>query len=284
MTRDVTHSSQQFAAADGLRLTRQAWRPKEGTTAVLALVHGYGEHGGRYRELAVELAGHGLAVHVYDLRGHGLSGGRRGHITRFTDYLNDTAVYLDAVRSDDPGLPLFLLGHSMGGLIAAGFVEQRPAGFAGLVLSAPFLRLALEVPPLRIHAARIISVVAPTFDIGNTLDAAGLSHDEAVVAAYRIDPLNHFKATARWASEVLAAQTAALAAAPDITLPLLVMYGSADSVADPAAVHELFAAASAADKTEHAYAAYYHEIFNETGREKPIADLLTWLGEHGASV
>lgn len=283
MTRAVIHSSQQFAAGDGLRLTRQAWRPDEGTIAVLALLHGYGEHGGRYRELAAELAEHGLAVHVYDLRGHGLSGGRRGHISRFSDYLNDTAVYLDAVRGDDPGLPLFLLGHSMGGLIAASFVEQRPAGFAGLVLSAPFLRLALEVPPLRIHAARIISVVAPTFDVGNTLDAAGLSHDEAVVAAYRIDPLNHFKATARWAAEVLVAQRAALAAARDIALPLLVMYGSADPVADPAAAHELFAAASAADKSEHVYPAYYHEIFNETGREAPVADLLAWLGEHGAA-
>jgi len=283
VTGAVTHVSRQFAAADGLLLTRQAWRAVEGPTAVLALVHGYGEHGGRYRELAVELAEHGLAVHVYDLRGHGLSDGRRGHIKRFTDYLVDTAVYLDAVRTDDPGLPVYLLGHSFGGLIAAALVEQRTAsGLAALILSAPFLRLALEVPPLRIQAARLASAVAPAFDIGNTLDAAGLSHDEAVVAAYRKDPLNHHKATARWAAETLAAQDATLAAAPRIDLPLLVMYGEADPVADPAGARELFAAAASADKTERAYPGYYHEIFNETGRGAPIADLIAWLREHGA--
>ena len=283
MTGAVTRVSQQFAAADGLLLTRQAWRAVGGPTAVLALVHGYGEHGGRYRELAVELAERGLAVHVYDLRGHGVSAGRRGHIKRFTDYLVDTAVYLDAVRTDDPGLPVYLLGHSFGGLIAAALVEQRTAsGLAALILSAPFLRLALEVPPLRIQAARLASAVAPTFDIGNTLDAAGLSHDEAVVAAYRKDPLNHHKATARWAAETLAAQGAVLAAAPLIDMPLLVMYGEADPVADPAGARELFAAAASADKTERAYPGYYHEIFNETGRGAPIADLIAWLREHGA--
>ena len=106
--------------------------------AVIALVHGYGDHGGRHTWFGEDMAARGYAVYVYDLRGHGLSGGRRGHITRFSDYLNDTAVYLDAVRGDDPGLPLFLLGHSMGGLIAASFVEERPAGFAALVLSSPF--------------------------------------------------------------------------------------------------------------------------------------------------
>ena len=281
MTLVVTHLSEQFAAADGLLLTRQVWRPEEGTTAVLALLHGYGEHGGRYRELAVELAERGLAVHVYDLRGHGRSGGRRGHVKRFSEYLDDTAVYLDAVRREDPGLPLFLLGHSMGGLVAALFAEQRADGLAGLILSAPFLRIAIEVPPLKVRAARVASLVAPTLDIGNPVDAAGLSHDEAVVTAYRTDPLNHYKATARWAAEVLVAQRAALASAAAITLPLLVMYGEADPVADPGGARELFAEVASADKTERAYPGYYHEIFNEAGRGAPIADLVAWLDDHG---
>ena len=102
------------------------------------------------------------------------------------------------------------------------------------------------------------------------------------MAAYRTDPLNHHKATARWAAETLAAQGAVLAAAPLIDVPLLVMYGEADPVADPAGARELFAAAASADKTERAYPGYYHEIFNETGRGAPIADLIAWLREHGA--
>ena len=277
----VAHTSERFTVADGVHLACQAWRPARDTRAVLAVVHGYGEHGGRYRELAVRLTEHGLAVHVCDLRGHGRSSGRRGYVSRFSDYLDDTAVHLDIVRREDPGLPVFVLGHSLGGLIASSFVEQRRGqDLSGLVLSAPFLRLAIPVSPLKVLAARAASVVAPTMDVGNPLDPARLSHDQAVVSACRTDPLNHNAAPARWAAEILNAQRATLAAAGRISLPLLVMYGDADPVADPAGARELCAAASSRDKTERSYSGFYHEIFNETGREAPIADLLAWLDGH----
>jgi len=274
----VEHTSTQFAAADGLLLTRQAWRPAGEPAAVLAVVHGYGEHGGRYRGLAEDMAARGYALHVYDLRGHGRSAGRRGHLGRFSDYLDDTAVFLEAVRGEQPGRPLILLGHSLGGLIAAAYVEDRPTeGLAGLILSSPFLRLGMPVPPLKLNAARLLSLVAPTVNVGNTLTAAALSHDQDVVRAYGTDPLNHHVATARWAAEVVAAQNAALSAAGDIRLPLLLLYGDADAVADPHAAGELFAAAGSTDKTSRCYEGYYHEIFNETGRAAVFADLAAWL-------
>jgi len=274
----VEHTSAQFAAADGLLLTRQAWRPEGAPTAVLAVVHGYGEHGGRYRGLAENMAARGYAVHVCDLRGHGRSGGRRGHLGRFTDYLDDTAVFLEAVRQEQPGRPLYLLGHSLGGLIATAFVEDRPADApAGLILSSPFLRLGMPVPPLKLSAARLLSLVAPAVNVGNTLDPAGLSHDQEVVRAYGTDPLNHHVATARWAAEVVAAQSAALSAAGAIRLPFLLLYADADAVADPDASRELFAAAGSADKTARCYEGFYHEIFNEIGRETVFADLAAWL-------
>jgi acylglycerol lipase len=274
----VEHTSVQFAAADGLLLTRQAWRPAGAPAAVLAVVHGYGEHGGRYRGFAEDMAARGYESHVYDLRGHGRSGGPRGHLGRFTDYLDDTAVFLDAVREEQPRRPLYLLGHSLGGLIAAAFVEdQRADALAGLILSSPFLGLGMRVPPLKIGAARLLSLVAPSMKIGNTLDAAALSHDQDVVRAYGVDPLNHHVATARWAAEVLAAQSATLSAAGAIRLPLLVLYADADAVADPDASRELFAGAGSADKTVHCYEGYYHEIFNEIGRETVFADLAAWL-------
>jgi alpha-beta hydrolase superfamily lysophospholipase len=274
----VAHASAQFAAPDGLLLTRQVWRPAGAPAAVLAVVHGYGEHGGRYRGLAEAMVARGYAVHAYDLRGHGRSAGRRGHVGRFTDYLDDTAVFLEAVRTEQPGRPLYLLGHSFGGLIAAAYVEDRPAdGLAGLILSSPFLRLGMPVSPLKLGAARLLSLVAPALNIGNTLDPAGLSHDEDVVKAYRIDPLNHHVATARWAAEVVAAQSAALSAAGRISLPLLLLYADEDTVADPQAARELFAGAASPDKTENCYEGFYHEIFNETGRAAVFADLAAWL-------
>ena len=274
----MEHTSVQFAVGDGLLLTRQAWRPEGAPAAVLAVVHGYGEHGGRYRGLAEDMAARGYALHVYDLRGHGRSAGRRGHLGRFTDYLDDTAVFLDAVREEQPGRPLYLLGHSLGGLIAAAYVEDRPAdALAGLILSSPFLRLGTPVPPLKLSVARLLSLVAPAVNIGNTLDPAGLSHDHEVVRAYGTDPLNHHVATARWAAEVVAAQGAALSAAGSIRLPLLLLYADADTVADPEAARELFSAAGSTDKTSRCYEGYYHEIFNETGRDAVFAELAAWL-------
>ena len=280
----MEHASAQFAAADGLLLTRQAWRPEGAPAAVLAVVHGYGEHGGRYRGLAEVMAAGGYAVHVYDLRGHGRSAGRRGHLGRFTDYLDDTAVFLDAVRREQPARPLYLLGHSLGGLICTAYVEDRPAdSLAGLILSSPFLHLGMPVPPLKLGAARLLSLVAPGVNVGNTVDAAALSHDQEVVRAYGTDPLNHHVATARWAAEVVAAQSAALSAAGRVRLPLLLLFGDADTIADPQASRELFERVASSDKTVHCYEDFYHEIFNEAGRAHVFADLAAWLAARTAS-
>jgi alpha-beta hydrolase superfamily lysophospholipase len=224
------------------------------------------------------MARRGFAVHVYDLRGHGRSAGRRGHVVRFSDYLDDTAVFLGALRDEQPERPLHLLGHSLGGLIASAYVEDRPAdALAGLILSSPFLRLGMPVPPLKLGIARLLSLVAPAVNVGNTMDPSALSHDEAVVSAYRSDPLNHHVATARWAAEVLAAQRAALSAADRIRLPFLLLYGDADAVAEPQAGRELFERAASVDKTVHRYEGYYHEIFNEPGRDAVFADVAAWL-------
>ena len=146
-------------------------------------------------------------------------------------------------------------------------------------MSSPFLRLGMPVPPLRLAVARGLSVVAPTLNVGNTLPSAALSHDAEVVRVYDTDPLNHHVATARWAAEALAAQGAALSAAGSIRLPLLLLYGDADAIADPQAAEELFARVGSTDKTVHCYEDFYHELFNETGRAAVFADLTAWLEE-----
>ncbi|MEI6725168.1 MAG: lysophospholipase [Actinomycetes bacterium] len=266
-----------LAAVGGEELFRCSWLPDDEPAAALAVVHGYGEHGGRYRYLVDAMVPLGYAVHVFDLRGHGRSPGVRGHIERFADYVGDAGLFVDAIAAEQPGTPLYLLGHSLGGLIATAYAEERPDGLAGLILSSPFLRLKLPIGGVKRAAAKVLSRVAPTRDIGNSIPADELSHEPEVVAAYTSDPLNHHVATARWAAEALAAQGAALSAAGRLELPLLVMYAGADTIADPAASRELYAAASSADKTLRCYEGYYHELFNEVGRADVFADLAAWL-------
>jgi len=286
-TEACRHTSAQFQGADGVRLLLHAWLPAAGSlteptadpVAAIAVVHGYGEHGGRHAWFAEAMTARGYAVYAYDLRGHGQSSGARGQVGRFADYLADTALYLDEVRRRQPGKPLVLLGHSLGGLICTRFVEQSAEGLTALVLSSPFFHLAVDVPPAKVIGAKVLSLVWPGRDIGNTLLAADLSHDQAVVEAYVTDPLVHHVAPARWAAEMMAAQGAALTAASRVTLPLLVLYGDDDAVADPAYAEAFFAAAGSTDKTRLHYEGLYHELFNEVDREPVFADVAAWLGQ-----
>jgi alpha-beta hydrolase superfamily lysophospholipase len=278
------HTSTQFLGAGGVRLLLQAWLPAgpdlmepPEPSAVIAVVHGYGDHGGRYVWFGEAMAARGLAVYVYDLRGHGQSSGTRGQVKRFDEYLGDTEVFLDEVRKLQPGEPLILLGHSMGGLICARLAEERAPDVRALVLSSPFLQLAEAVPPARVAAAKGLAVVWPNKDIGNTVRAAQLSHDKTVVDAYVTDRLVHHVAPARWAVETLAAQDAVMAAAERITLPLYVLYGKDDQVVDVAFIEALYARAASEDKNIRSYEGLYHECFNEVGREQVYDDLAAWL-------
>jgi alpha-beta hydrolase superfamily lysophospholipase len=279
------HTSDQFMGA-GERLHLQAWLPagpdlEHGPepVAVIALVHGYGDHGGRHTWFGEDMAERGYAVYAYDLRGHGQSTGTRGQIKRFDDYLDDTAIFLDEVRRRQPGKPLVLLGHSLGGLICARFAEERPCDVRALILSSPFFALTVQPEPTKLVGAKVVSVVWPGRDIGNTVVAAALSHDQTVVDAYVTDPLVHHVATARWVAETLRAQDAAMAGAPGVTLPLLVLYGKDDQVADPAFMEAFFATAGSADKKLVHYEGLYHELFNEVDRAQVFADVAAWLAE-----
>jgi alpha-beta hydrolase superfamily lysophospholipase len=281
----VKHTSDQFMGAGG-RLHLQAWLPARpgpaeaaAPAAVSALVHGYGDHGVRHTWFGEDMAVRGYGVYAYDLRGHGQSSGTRGQIKRFDDYLDDTALFLDEVRRRQPGKPVALLGHSLGGLICTRFAQERPCDVRALILSSPFFALTVQPEPAKLLGAKALSVVWPGRDIGNTLRAEDLSHDRSVVEAYVTDPLVHHVATARWAAETINAQDAAMAAASGITLPLLVLYGKNDEVADGAFAEAFFAATGSADKKLIHYQSFYHELFNEVGRELVFADVAGWLAE-----
>lgn len=269
-----------LCAADETPLHLRVWpAPGRGWVAV---VHGYGEHSGRYEALARWLNARGWSVASCDLRGHGLSPGRRGHIWAFDDYLHDVAALHLFVAEQAGGQPVFLLGHSLGGLIALRYVQEREVELAGLVLSAPFLELALPTPRWKLVLAPALSRLWPTFSTPSGLRGELGSRDPEVATAYDRDPLVFKRATARWFAEVLRAQREALAEAPKLGLPLLVLHGEADSVASPRASRALVARAGSSDKTLHVYGGFRHEVLNELGKEGVWEELASWLAARRA--
>jgi alpha-beta hydrolase superfamily lysophospholipase len=273
----MQHTEGKFNASDGLELYYQAWRPEGEPKAALAIVHGYGEHSGRYLNLVNYFAPRGYALYAYDLRGHGQSAGPRGHIHSFNEYLSDTDTFLKLVREREPNRQVFLLGHSLGGLIASAYAEEHPGELPGLIMSSAFLQFKIKVPGWKAAVARVMSALNPTMTMPNDLPASWLSHDPAIVAAYDTDPLNHHVATARWFTAILAAQTRTLDRASELQIPVLVLYAGDDLIGDPAGSALFFERAQLADKTQHRYDGYYHETFNEVEKETVFRDLEAWL-------
>jgi lysophospholipase len=255
----------------------RAWRAADGDPrAAVAVVHGGGEHSGRYLKFAQAMTPRGYAVYAYDLRGHGKSPGIRGHIGRFADYLADTREFLQFVRGQVPGKKVFLLGHSVGGLIAAVYSLENQ-DLPGVVLSSPFLSMKLKVPAWKSGMAKLLSLLLPKLTMHNGLSADDLSRDAGVCELYRRDLLVHDMASTRFYTELLAAQQSALAGAGRLKIPLLEIYGTADKIADPEGAKAFFSRAGSADKTLKAYDGYFHEVFNEIGREAAFEDLDRWL-------
>jgi len=268
-----------FAARDGQQLYHEIWPAPGETRATVLVVHGYGEHCGRYQNPVGALRPRGFEVFAFDYRGHGQAGGRRGHVDRFAEYLDDLDRALEVARSRGKR-PLFLLGHSLGGLIAARYVIERRKDFAGLVLSSPFFGFRLKLPPLKKSVGRLASRWAPRLTLKNELDVRTLSRDPAVGEAYARDRFVHRVGTARWLTESTAAQARCLEEAGAITLPVLGYAGDADAIADHDATRAVFDRIAARDKTLTIYPGGYHELMNDTCKDEVLAALVKWLEAH----
>jgi alpha-beta hydrolase superfamily lysophospholipase len=272
--------------ADGLDLAAEH-HLRPACRGVVAFVHGYAEHTGRYGGLLAALDAAGYASHLLDLRGHGRSGGVRGHVLRFEDYLEDLDLFLDRIEQvqpcgPGPRLPRLLLGHSLGGLIALRYVLHRPAAFDALAVLSPFLQPTMEVPWVKVGLAAVAAQLSPTLLIKSDIEAAWLSSDPAVVAAYEADPLVFKTLNPRWFFEARRAQQEVLERAGEIRLPAMVQLGAADPIADPATGRRLFERLGSADKRLEVYPGLLHEILNEVERARVIGDLVAWLDAHTA--
>lgn len=272
----MQHKDGQFTGARGLSLYYQYWQPEETARAVILLVHGAGEHSARYEHLARFLCDHGIAVAALDHIGHGRSDGQYGYVERFDDHLESLDAYRLQVSRDFPGLPMILLGHSMGGLISGLYLLRHQQEFLACALSGPAIKTELEPPPFQIWMIRLFSKILPKMGVMQ-LDSAGVSRDPAVVEQYNNDPLVfHGKMAARTVAELFAGMHHLQERVADITLPLLLLHGEADAMTAPAGSQFLYDHAGSVDKTLKIYPGLYHEIFNEPEQQQVFDDLLQW--------
>ncbi|MCP5042490.1 MAG: alpha/beta hydrolase [bacterium] len=272
-----------FVGHSGMKLFRRAWLPEDPVRAI-ALVHGFGEHSGRYEHLGAWFAARGSAVHGFDLRGHGRSAGRRGHVDHFADYLNDLEIFLDMVNEQARGAPVTLVGHSMGGLIATAFAVERSPRVQSLVVSGAALALSPDVSRFKIRLARVLRHIAPRYAMDAALDVTAVCSDAEVVRRYVEDPLVHGTTTTAHAVATFDQIDRVRGAGARVEVPVFVTHGAEDrlcSLEGSTRFYQSLPGAEGGPAAPRAELRIYprssHEIFNDVEQDTVFADVLDWI-------
>jgi alpha-beta hydrolase superfamily lysophospholipase len=275
----MEHIEYSWKAADGQLLYGQGWLADGDPKAVVCLVHGLGEHSGRYTWLAGELNAAGYSVLSFDLRGHGKTLGIRGHCPSYDLGMDDIAHLIEEAKTRFPGKPVFLYGHSLGGSLVLNFALRRRPQITGVISTSPGLETGSKLPGWQIAMSKVLNVIAPATTIENGLELANLSHDQAVIDAYKADPLVHSKISVRSAMDLLESGQWALAHAGEFSLPLLIQQGSADKLVSPAATRA-FVEKVKGDITYKEWPGLFHETHNEFEKKEVVAVTIKWLNAH----
>jgi alpha-beta hydrolase superfamily lysophospholipase len=260
----------QITSDDRTRLRLIRWGEAERD---ILLLHGLAEHAGRYEHVAQALVEAGWRVNVLELRGHGDSSGKRGHVRRWHAYVEDVQAAAATI-----GRPFVMLAHSMGGLVAlSALSEPIFPQCTAVALTNPLLGVRVKAPRWKTAIARVLSKFAPSLSMANELDTSLISHDTEVVRAYETDPQIYGTITPRWFTEMSTAQSAVHARSSKFTIPLRMMVSEGDQICDPDAARRLALAWGGPSEIIE-YGDMYHEIFNEIEKYKVISELVTWLG------
>ena len=277
----IISTEHKLAAADSTPLLVRDWSSAapEAPKALLLIIHGVGEHCGRYQHFAEVLSPADYAVRGFDHRGHGLSGGLRGHVDGFSTYTADVKAVLDEFRAaHGADVPCYLLGHSMGGLIALQFLQDYPsAGITGAILSSPCLKVAVNPPAFKVAAGKVLSRILPQLRLDNELDTSLLCRDAAAIAAYEQDPLVHRKVSTRWYTSLLSSMAQVDAAGLPDTLPTLWLLGAEDRICAASGSRSFAAKLNNTATTIREWPDALHEVHNGPDKTEYLAALKSWL-------
>jgi acylglycerol lipase len=270
-----TYKEESLDGAGGLKIFTRSWRPEQVPRGVIVLSHGFNSHSGYYLWAAAQLLASRLAVYAHDYRGRGKSDGERYYVDRFSEYQGDLDLVVKLARLREPGLPIFILGHSAGGVIACNYVLDNQQGIAGLICES--FAYQVPAPDFALAVLKGLSHLAPHAHVLN-LPKKEFSRDPKVVQALLDDPLlaNEVQPT-KTVAEMVRADERLKRDFPQFTLPLLIIHGTRDRVTRPEGSQEFYARAGSTDKTLKLYDGYFHDPLNDLGKEAVMADVCAWI-------
>lgn len=265
-----------FDGAAGLKIFTRSWRPAQGTPrGVVVIVHGFNSHSGHYLWAADRLAEAGFAVYALDLRGRGKSDGERYYVEHFADYVSDVDTLVEQAKGAEPGLPVFLLGHSAGGVVSCIYTLEHQSKINGLICES--FAHQVPAPDFALAVLKGLSHIAPHAHVLK-LKNEDFSRDQSVVEMLNSDPLiAHEVQPTKTVAEMVRADERLKKEFPQITLPVLILHGTEDKVTKPSGSRFFYDTAGSADKTLKLYDGHYHDLLNDFGREEVMADIIGWI-------
>lgn len=273
----MQHTEYSWTTKDNLKIFGQEWKPDGKVKGAIALVHGLGEHSGRYKHVAEAFAAAGFSLTAFDLRGHGKSDGIRGHAPSYEAIMSDISQNIELTKEHFPGVPVFLYGHSLGGNLSLYYCITKKPQIKGAIITSPGLGTAKPVSPVTLALGKLLYNLLPSTQLDNGLDRSGLSRDPEVEKKYAEDPLVHPKISARLALDMLNNGKFIIQNASEFPVPLLLMQGSDDQLVNAQLTKTFANAAPLSKVTYKEWAGYYHELHNEPEKAQVLKVMTDWL-------